>query len=206
MFCQMDVHSWDCLCRKKNPYDSVILLIFLSWNCVCFNVCCIYLSAQMRRHVFNIRNYWGLKLIEQVIKVLEHAAECLIRQRVVLSSFAIWSYRWGRESWLLYFNWVVAVMWLLVICVVFLAVQSVGLTQVVCDCGISWSYSLAFLHRFRSTKIFSVKMKNIFLPISFNICFGWSKEPSHWDGSFEYPQHMFWLRNKEIKFSLHTLN
>ena len=24
--------------------------------------------------------------------------------------------------------------------------------------------------------------------------FGCSKEPSHWDGSFEYPQHMFWLR------------
>ena len=42
----------------------------------------------MRRHGFNIGYYWGLKLIEQVIKVLEHAAECLIRQRVVLSSFA----------------------------------------------------------------------------------------------------------------------
>ena len=24
--------------------------------------------------------------------------------------------------------------------------------------------------------------------------------------SFEYPQHMFWLRNKKIKFSLRTLN
>ena len=47
---------------------------------------------------------------------------------------------------------------------------------------------------------------NIFLPISCNICFGCSKEPSHWDGSFEYPQHMFWLRNKKINFSLHTLN
>ena len=32
--------------------------------------------------------------------------------------------------------------------------------------------------------------------ISFNVCFGCTKEPSHWDGSFEYPQHMFWLRNK----------
>ena len=41
--------------------------------------------------------------------------------------------------------------------------------------------------------------KNVFffLPISFNICFGCSKEPSHWDGSFEYPQRMFWLRNKK---------
>ena len=31
----------------------------------------------------------------------------------------------------------------------------------------------------------------------FNICFGCSKEPSHWDGSLEYPQHMFLLRNKK---------
>ena len=37
---------------------------------------------------------------------------------------------------------------------------------------------------------------------SWSICFGCSKEPSHWDGSFEYPQQMFWLRNKKIKFSL----
>ena len=28
------------------------------------------------------------------------------------------------------------------------------------------------------------------------MCFGCSKELSQWDGSFEYPQHMFWLRNK----------
>ena len=49
------------------------------------------------------------------------------------------------------------------------------------------------------------KTENIFLPISFNICFGRSKEPSHWDGSFEYPQHMFWLRNMKISFSIHTL-
>ena len=30
--------------------------------------------------------------------------------------------------------------------------------------------------------------------------FGCSKEPSHWDGSFEYPQHMFQLRNKKNDF------
>ena len=35
------------------------------------------------------------------------------------------------------------------------------------------------------------KIVNIFLPISFNICFGCSKEPSHRDGSFEYPKHTF---------------
>ena len=53
---------------------------------------------------------------------------------------------------------------------------------------------------------FSAKNVNIFLPTSLNICFGCSKEPSHLDGSLEYPQHMFWLRNKIIKFSLHSLN
>ena len=36
------------------------------------------------------------------------------------------------------------------------------------------------LHRFRFiNKIFEHKIVNIFLPISINICFGWSKEPSH---------------------------
>ena len=35
--------------------------------------------------------------------------------------------------------------------------------------------------------------------------FGCSKEPSHRDGSFEYPQYMFWLRNKKNNFQLHTL-
>ena len=38
-----------------------------------------------------------------------------------------------------------------------------------------------------------------------NMCFGCSKEPSHRDGSFELPQHMFWLRNKKNNFQLHTL-
>ena len=41
---------------------------------------------------------------------------------------------------------------------------------------------------------------NIFLSIGFNICFGYSKELSHLDGSFEYPLHMFWLRDKKINF------
>ena len=35
------------------------------------------------------------------------------------------------------------------------------------------------------------KTANIFLPISLNMCLGCSKEPSHLDGSFGYPQHMF---------------
>ena len=37
------------------------------------------------------------------------------------------------------------------------------------------------------------------------MCFGCSKEPSHRDGSFEYPQYMFWLGNKKISFQLHKL-
>ena len=43
---------------------------------------------------------------------------------------------------------------------------------------------------------------NISLSIGFNICVGCLKEPSHWDGSFEYPQHMFSLRNKKKQFLL----
>ena len=29
------------------------------------------------------------------------------------------------------------------------------------------------------------------------MCFLCSKEPSHSDGSFEYPQQMFWMRNEK---------
>ena len=49
------------------------------------------------------------------------------------------------------------------------------------------------------------KIAIIFLTISLNMCFGCSKEPPHRDGSFEYPQHMLWLRNKKNNFQLHTL-
>ena len=37
------------------------------------------------------------------------------------------------------------------------------------------------------------------------MCFGCTKEPSHLDGSFEYPQYMFWMRNKENNFPIRTL-
>ena len=53
---------------------------------------------------------------------------------------------------------------------------------------------------------FGLKIVNIFLPISFNICFGCSKEPSQWDSSFEYPQHTFWLRNKKVNILVRSLN
>ena len=54
-------------------------------------------------------------------------------------------------------------------------------------------------------KIFECKIVNSFLPINFKvICFVCSKEPSHRDGSIEYPQHMFSLRYKKNHFQLHT--
>ena len=37
----------------------------------------------------------------------------------------------------------------------------------------------------------------IILPINLNMCFWCSKDPSHWDDSFEYPQHMFWVEKCE---------
>ena len=46
---------------------------------------------------------------------------------------------------------------------------------------------------------------NISLPINLSICFGCSKKPSRWEQSFDCPQHMFWLRNKNIIFLLHAL-
>ena len=56
-----------------------------------------------------------------------------------------------------------------------------------------------------STKIkwvwsgFSVQnQKLIFLFLNRNICCGYSKEPSQWDGSFEYPKQMFKLMDKKI--------
>ena len=36
-------------------------------------------------------------------------------------------------------------------------------------------------------QVFEPKIVIIFLSISSDICFGCSKEPSHWDGSFENP-------------------
>ena len=41
---------------------------------------------------------------------------------------------------------------------------------------------------------------NVLLSINFNNCIENSKEQSHRDGSFEYPQGMFWLKNKKRLF------
>ena len=58
----------------------------------------------------------------------------------------------------------------------------------------------------KSSRNFELKIVIIFLPISLNMCCWCSKEPSHRDGSFEYPQHMFWLRNKKLIFSYAPLS
>ena len=55
------------------------------------------------------------------------------------------------------------------------------------------------------SNIFERKIAIVFLSICLNMCFGCSKELSHRAGSFEYPQHMFWLRNKNDNFHLRTL-
>ena len=53
------------------------------------------------------------------------------------------------------------------------------------------SPSMSFIAE--DNKILEYKIENIFLTNHSNVCFGCSKEPSHRDGSFEHPQHMFWF-------------
>ena len=43
------------------------------------------------------------------------------------------------------------------------------------------------------------KIEIIFLSISLNMCFGCSKEPSHRDGSFEYPQQKIRKNNFQLR-------
>ena len=47
--------------------------------------------------------------------------------------------------------------------------------------------------------------KLFFLFLNQNICCGYSKEPSQWDGSIEHPKHMFKLMDKKIIAILHKL-
>ena len=53
------------------------------------------------------------------------------------------AYRWG-ESWLVYFNCLTDVLWLFVLCYLCLP-RSAFIWPAMCDCGISWSYSLTFV-------------------------------------------------------------
>ena len=51
------------------------------------------------------------------------------------------------------------------------------------------------------TLVINLRMCNenlIFLFLHQNICCGFSKEPTRWDGSFEHPKHMLKLMGKKI--------
>ena len=50
-----------------------------------------------------------------------------------------------------------------------------------------------------------VKLQLFSYPSGKTSILGAQKEPSYRDGSFEYRQHMFWLRNKKNNFQLSTL-
>ena len=82
------------------------------------------------------------------------------------------------------------------------------------DCSWTINYPLTHMCLFQGNSIwFSVSMsiqgspglkirvctkKLIFLFLIQNICCGYSKEPSQWDGSFEHPKHMIKLMGKKI--------
>ena len=53
------------------------------------------------------------------------------------------AYRWGK-SWLINFNCLNDVLWLLVLCYLCIP-RSAFFWPAMCDCGISWSYSLTFV-------------------------------------------------------------
>ena len=56
--------------------------------------------------------------------------------------------------------------------------------------------SLEILNSGVILKTFTHASMNICLSISFIISFGCSKEPSHWDGSFEYQQYIYFGRKR----------
>ena len=49
-------------------------------------------------------------------------------------------------------------------------------------------------------EIICINVIIFFLSISLNMCSGCSNKSSLLEGSLEYSQHMFWLRNKKINF------
>ena len=90
-----------------------------------------------------------------------------------------------------------------IICIMSIVLNAI-VYDIVCS-SVKFRLQLLLLYIGPVKQTFSRKMAIIFFLISLNMCFGCSKEPSHRDGSFEYPQHMFWLRNKKNNFQLHTL-
>ena len=54
------------------------------------------------------------------------------------------------------------------------------------------------LYNMPQSLFYSQVVKIFFLFLNQNICCGYSKEPSRWDGSFEHPKHMLKVMGKKI--------
>ena len=60
-------------------------------------------------------------------------------------------------------------------------------------------YNIQWIWKRQSRLQLRVRNKNLFfLFLNQNICCGYSKEPSQWDGSFELPKHILKLMDKKI--------
>ena len=123
---------------------------------------------------------------------------------------ALQSSQWGRESWLLCFVCLPGIWWLLCgsfsqchrfVCSWWLWYFLIILT-IFDNCYIHgiYSYSQALLKLKLRVRI----NRLIFLLFNQNICCGYSKEPSQWDGSFEHPKHMLKCMGKKIFTILHS--
>ena len=64
------------------------------------------------------------------------------------------------------------------------------------DAGVT-GIQIAHLGAFGSGELKNIQLHTIIWGPGIYICFGCLEELSHLDCSFEYPQHMFWLRNKK---------
>ena len=82
--------------------------------------------------------------------------------------------------------------------------ESIGMKRVL-HLIMADNVKMIILHIGQVKNKFERNIALILLSISLNMCFGCSKELSYLDGSFEHPQHLFWLRNKKNNFQLHTL-
>ena len=85
-------------------------------------------------------------------------------------------------------------------------VQIVWKSQVAAHivCKISWLAGKIRGHSGPQIRVCSRKL--FFLFLIQNICFGYSKEPSHRDSSFGHPKHMFKLMGKKIITILRSKN
>ena len=77
------------------------------------------------------------------------------------------------------------------------------LVWVVPNTGFLASRPIHWYTRISGLKLIVWNRKIVFLFLNQNICCGYSKEPSQWDGSFEHPKHVFKLMAKKIILILH---